>query len=216
MVTPLENRDFYLWESYEGIVGLYYGMYLTFSEWQYWRVKSNQLRAYQTPSVSKLCLSPPLMLLNGSLLGMWHGLQGHEATGLGKANYSATSSAANAAPFRSRLSVVNPGTQYTTGVQYTGNQFFRLTNMSKIWADTTLKTAGFTGSTLCQTTALGLWSNPAIWSCGHVPYVFDDVLIKTPHVISITPAMGKVQCPNFEVQRGAVFTVSRVLEVGVR
>lgn len=103
MVTPLDNQDFYLWESYEVIVD----RYLTFSEWQYWRVKSNQLRAYQTPSVSKPCLSPPLMtteglmLQNGSLLGMWHGLQGHEATALGEANYSATSPAANAAPFRS-------------------------------------------------------------------------------------------------------------------
>lgn len=222
MVTPLDNRDFYLWESYVVIVGRYYGMYMTFSEWEYWHVKSDQLRAYQnTIGFKTMSITTPnaggtfdAAKWQFTWYAAW--LQGHEATGWGEANYSATSPAANSAPFRARPSVVNPGTQYTSGVQNTGSQFFRLTNTGKIWADTTLKTAGFTGPTLCQTTASGLWSNPAIWSCGHVPYVFDDVLIKTPHVVATTPAMGKVQCRNFEVQRGAVFTGSRVFEVGVR
>lgn len=222
MVTPIDNRDFYLWESYVVINGRYYGMYMSFSEWEYWRVKSENLRIYQNnlgfkiTSITTPDFSGTFDANKWSFTWYAAWLQGHEATGWGEANYSATAPAANTAPLRARPSIANPGTQFISTVQNTGNQFFRLTNTGKVWADTTTKTAGFTGPTLCQTTASGFWSNPAIWSCGHVPYVFDDVLIKSPHVVTTTPAMGKVQCRNFEVQRGAVFTGRELLETGVR
>lgn len=214
MPSPIDNRDFYLWESYVVIGGKYYGMYLTFSEWEYWRVKSDNLRAYQTTSGFKI-MSITTPDFNGTFDAnkwnfTWYSawLQGHEATGWGEKNYSASSPAANSAPFRTRPSIASPGSVFLSGVQNTGNEFFRWTDTGKIWADTTTKTAGFTLPVLCQSMASGVWTNAAIWSCGHVPYPFDDVLIKTPHVVSVTSSMGEIRCRNFSIQRGATFTAT--------
>lgn len=219
MGSPVDYRDFYLWESYVVINGRFYGKYLTFSEWEFWRVKSENLRAYQN-SLAFKTMSITTPDFNGTFnANQWNftwytaWLQGHEATGWGEGNYSASAPSANLAPFRARPTIANPGTQFLTGIQSTENQFFRLTDTGKIWADTTSKTAGFIPPVVCQSTASGLWNNAAIWSCGHVPYPYDDVLIKTPHIIAVTPALGKVQCRKLEIQRGAVFNGMGVFEV---
>lgn len=209
--TPINSNDFYLWESYVVLLGQ---LYHTSNDWEYWRVKSHKPRTYQNIrgfKIMSITTPTPTGTFNTSQWNFtWYAawLQGHEATAWGEANYSASNPAANSAPFRARPSIANSGTVFLSGVQNVGNEFFRWTDTGKIGADTTTKTTGFTLPVLCQSTASGPWTNANIWSCGHVPYPFDDVLIKTPHIVTVTPAMGEIRCRNFSIQRGVTFSAT--------
>jgi hypothetical protein len=54
----------------------------------------------------------------------------------------------------------------------------------------------------------GAWNNPPTWSCNCVPGGDDEVTIKAAHTITITPAMGLLQCGKLELEAGSVFNVS--------
>ena len=56
--------------------------------------------------------------------------------------------------------------------------------------------------------ASGPWNNPATWSCNCVPLASDHVVIKAGHAISITPAMGLIQCDKITIEPGSTFNVS--------
>jgi Pregnancy-associated plasma protein-A/GEVED domain len=60
--------------------------------------------------------------------------------------------------------------------------------------------------------ASGAWDAPATWSCNCVPGGDDLVTIKTPHVVTLTAAMGAQQCGNLIQEKGSTFTVSGIFK----
>jgi hypothetical protein len=61
---------------------------------------------------------------------------------------------------------------------------------------------------LIVSTASGSWNDPGTWLCNCVPQAGDEVTIKTGHTVSITPAMGMVQCVKLNLETGSHFNVS--------
>ncbi|MEP6674023.1 MAG: M43 family zinc metalloprotease [Ferruginibacter sp.] len=51
----------------------------------------------------------------------------------------------------------------------------------------------------------GPWNVPATWSCNCVPQDDDEVTIKAPHSITVTAAMGAVQCGKLILENGSHF-----------
>ncbi|MCW3110385.1 MAG: hypothetical protein JWQ09_4891, partial [Segetibacter sp.] len=54
----------------------------------------------------------------------------------------------------------------------------------------------------------GAWNNPATWSCNCVPQDDDQVIIKAGHTVTITAAMGILQCGKLTIDPTGVFNVS--------
>lgn len=54
----------------------------------------------------------------------------------------------------------------------------------------------------------GPWNVPSTWICNCVPQPGDEVTIKTGHTVSVTPAMGLVQCIKLNLETGSHFNVS--------
>lgn len=54
----------------------------------------------------------------------------------------------------------------------------------------------------------GNWNNPATWSCNCIPQGDDQVSIKANHTITITAAMGNLQCGKLSLDATSVFNVS--------
>lgn len=57
-----------------------------------------------------------------------------------------------------------------------------------------------------QTVKSGNWNDPTIWSCGQVPSITQNVIIKSPHVINIS-VNQPAKCKNVLIEQGAVFNV---------
>jgi hypothetical protein len=54
----------------------------------------------------------------------------------------------------------------------------------------------------------GPWNAPGTWLCNCVPQFGDEVTIKAGHTVSITPAMGLIQCVKLNLETGSHFNVS--------
>ncbi len=59
-----------------------------------------------------------------------------------------------------------------------------------------------------QSIGTGAWNNPAIWNCNCIPTALDQVTIKAGHTITITQAMGLVECTRLIIETGGNFTLN--------
>ncbi|GAB3575323.1 hypothetical protein GCM10027578_39330 [Spirosoma luteolum] len=121
----------------------------------------------------------------------WYGafLYGHEATGWGEYAFAASTVEC---PYRDRPVVGTPGTRFLTEPARSGSESVRFTNAGRIRLNTTTHTGDFTPSSRCQANASGNWSNPALWSCGRVPFPCDPVQISAGQRITIdSPAQAQ-------------------------
>jgi hypothetical protein len=64
-----------------------------------------------------------------------------------------------------------------------------------------------------ESTSSGGWTTPGIWSCNCIPGAGDDVTIKSGHTITITPAMGSVQCADVHLEPGAILQMNGEMHV---
>lgn len=53
--------------------------------------------------------------------------------------------------------------------------------------------------------ANGNWNNPATWSCNCIPTFTDNVRVRSPHRIMVTPLPTEQGCANILIENGAVF-----------
>jgi hypothetical protein len=53
----------------------------------------------------------------------------------------------------------------------------------------------------------GAWNNPSTWSCNCVPVSADLVTINTGHTVTVTQAMGLVECLRLTVKTGGNITI---------
>jgi hypothetical protein len=54
----------------------------------------------------------------------------------------------------------------------------------------------------------GPWNVPSTWSCNCIPEGDDQVTVKATHIVTITPAMGALQCGKLTLQPGSNFNAS--------
>ncbi len=54
----------------------------------------------------------------------------------------------------------------------------------------------------------GPWNAPATWLCNCIPQGDDQVLVKATHTVTVTAAMGALQCGKITVENGGNFSVS--------
>lgn len=59
----------------------------------------------------------------------------------------------------------------------------------------------------------GGWTTPGIWSCNCIPGTSDDVTVKTGHTVTITAAMGSIQCAGVHLQPTALLQMNGVMHV---
>lgn len=59
----------------------------------------------------------------------------------------------------------------------------------------------------------GGWTTPGIWSCNCIPGAGDDVTIKSGNTVTITPAMGSIQCADVHLQPTALLQMNGVMYV---
>ncbi|MBC7849268.1 MAG: hypothetical protein H7Y31_06010 [Chitinophagaceae bacterium] len=58
-----------------------------------------------------------------------------------------------------------------------------------------------------QSVTGGPWNNPSTWSCNCIPSIIDNVTIKTGHAVTITQAMGTIECTTLTVESGASISI---------
>lgn len=66
---------------------------------------------------------------------------------------------------------------------------------------------------LIISTASGPWNVPGTWQCNCVPQPDDEVKIKAGHTVSITPAMGLIQCVRLNLEPGSFINVSGTFKI---
>jgi hypothetical protein len=136
--TSLTTSDYYLYESYQVILG-------EFDTEANWLTKSNALQAFQNTigfKILSVTTSDATTAYDQSMFFyVWYSalLYGHEATGWGEYNYSAWSARA---PFRARPSV-EPGVSFTSGVTDASPLFSRNTNLGTAFVNTATHASGF-------------------------------------------------------------------------
>lgn len=54
----------------------------------------------------------------------------------------------------------------------------------------------------------GPWNIASTWTCNCIPQADDEVTIKPTYTITITPAMGQIQCVKLNLEAGSFFNVS--------
>ncbi|MEO7311765.1 MAG: M43 family zinc metalloprotease [Chitinophagaceae bacterium] len=59
-----------------------------------------------------------------------------------------------------------------------------------------------------QSITSGAWNTASNWTCNCIPQADDQVVIKAAHTITITPAMGSLQCGKLTLETGSHFNVS--------
>lgn len=74
----------------------------------------------------------------------------------------------------------------------------------------TQTTIQFAAISLIQSVQSGDWNNPGTWDCHCVPSATQNVIIKSDHKVTLTPAMGSQSCKNLTVESGAVFDAKGV------
>ncbi|MFZ1528278.1 MAG: right-handed parallel beta-helix repeat-containing protein [Ferruginibacter sp.] len=52
-------------------------------------------------------------------------------------------------------------------------------------ADPDRGAAEYNAPSVCYSIKTGIWNNPAVWSCGHVPFTFDEVTIAAGHTVIV-------------------------------
>jgi len=105
-------------------------------------------------------------------------------------------------PLRMRVLADNPSMPDPTACQLTGNAMFGVGQIED-YAVIVLKR---------QVVSInnGGWNAPATWSCNCVPQADDQVTIKATHSITITPAMGALQCGKLTLETGSIFNVAGI------
>lgn len=71
-------------------------------------------------------------------------------------------------------------------------------------------------SSTCSSTGTGDWSNPAIWSCGHVPVCGDDVVITGGTTVTISSQIDYSACGspfNMLINGTLIFTTGNKLKL---
>jgi hypothetical protein len=48
----------------------------------------------------------------------------------------------------------------------------------------------------------GNWNDPTVWSCGIIPTVSQEILIKSQHTVTLLPSMGQQSCKNLRFEVG--------------
>ena len=61
--------------------------------------------------------------------------------------------------------------------------------------------------------ASGPWNVPGTWLCNCIPQPDDEVTVKNTHTVTVTPAMGQVQCLKLSLEPGSHIDVSGTLTV---
>jgi len=64
-----------------------------------------------------------------------------------------------------------------------------------------------------ESVSSGGWTTPGIWSCNCIPGASDEVTIKSGHTVTITPAMGSIQCADVHLQPNALLQMDGVMHV---
>ena len=59
-----------------------------------------------------------------------------------------------------------------------------------------------------QSIASGLWNNPGTWNCNCIPTYLDQVNIKNGHTVTVTSAMGLIECSRLIIETGGSFNVN--------
>lgn len=59
-----------------------------------------------------------------------------------------------------------------------------------------------------QSVSSGAWNNPATWNCNCIPTVLDEVIVKNSHTVTVSQAMGLVECKKLTIEAGGNFTVN--------
>lgn len=59
----------------------------------------------------------------------------------------------------------------------------------------------------------GPWNSPGIWSCNCIPSSVDQVLIHPGDVVTITPAMGMIECADMHLEPGAQLQLNGTLHI---
>jgi hypothetical protein len=67
--------------------------------------------------------------------------------------------------------------------------------------------------TQLESTKTGNWNDPSTWSCGYIPTIFDDVLLKNGHTITLPPSI-QGECKKLFVETGGVFDAKSKLIFG--
>jgi hypothetical protein len=59
----------------------------------------------------------------------------------------------------------------------------------------------------------GPWNVPGTWLCNCVPVPGDEVIIKTGHTVSTTPAMGPLECVKLTLEPGSHFNAGAAFKI---
>lgn len=74
----------------------------------------------------------------------------------------------------------------------------------------TQTTIQLTAIDVVQSVQSGDWNNSATWNCNCVPSATQNVIIKSGHKVTLTPATGSQSCKNLTVESGAIFDAKGV------
>ncbi len=203
LATLLDASDYYISESYL----IKEGQFQDPTEWHEKAEKLDQFHnsiGFKTLSVT----TPGAEVYSDSKFHYaWYGaaLYNHEAVGWGEQDFGANQAfVPNRTP-----PAVNPGTSYSGTVQINGTEFYRNTNLGKLFIDTSTHAYGFiiSSSNCISNVSLGVWNNPTSWTCNRIPTQSDDVTILSGHNISVN---SPGNCRKLKVESGAVFSINAV------
>lgn len=191
--TQLQASGFYLSESFLIQEG-------TFSNPTNWVAKASKLKNYQQQigfkifSITTTSQATANAYSESQFFYAWYGafIYGHEATGWGEYGFAANNPNNAISPFRTRPTLVSPGTAFRAAEQLVGNRLSRYTTTGQLWLDASTHTAGFTTCTSCQSLKSGSWQDTSVWDCGHIPLACDQVVIKPGHIVTLN-AMADAQ-----------------------
>lgn len=204
--TQLNTNDFYLSESY------------LIKVWEYepniidWQNKADKLRGYQqnlgfkimsvttSDSTNRLTYDPARFFF------AWHGaaIDSHEAIGWGEFKFSCCYDINALSPYRARPTT-NIGTTFYGSLQRNGSEVYRYTNLGRIKLNTSTHTYGFDAYTTCTSVNSGNWHSASTWSCGRIPFDFDNVIISSGHKITLNQPAILTSCKSILIQKGAIF-----------
>jgi hypothetical protein len=204
--TALNSGDFYLSESY------------LIKNWDFepnpndWKTKADKLKNYQQSLGFKILSITTNDATNqqnydsNRFFYAWYGatIDNHEATGWGEYNFASCCAINALSPFRTRPNV-NIGTVFYGASQQNGSEVYRYTNLGKIAINTSTHAYSFTPYTTCTSITSGSWHSSSSWSCGRVPFDYDNIVIKNGHGITVNMPSVLTTCQKILVEKGAMF-----------
>ena len=94
----------------------------------------------------------------------------------------------------------NPSTGWIVG----NNRIMKFESANTCASEPVIVTSAGVG--VLQTVRSGNWNESSVWSCGQVPTITQNVIIKSPHVINV-PVTQQAKCKDILIEQGAVFKV---------